>query len=246
MQRALSDEPSLDQSLVAQVMVAAPAPAPTPTPAQAVAGAAAAPAVAGAAAEASKAGQASKPGDAARSGEAARQAEASQHDDAEHDQAAHHDGAPTQTEVEYQMAMLPVLPIKPIFAPAWPTNGLITTYFGEVGEYSPRGHAGLDIAADTGTPILAADEGEVVEAYWNEVGYGGLIVVEHPSGYQTWYGHLSRIGVEAGEHVARGQQIGRMGSTGYSTGPHLHFEVRQDGQLRNPLSFLAESGLKSH
>jgi murein DD-endopeptidase MepM/ murein hydrolase activator NlpD len=154
--------------------------------------------------------------------------------------------APSETaEPEYEMASLgPALPIHPRFNPLWPTSGLITTYFGEVSPLSPRGHAGLDIANDNGTPILAADEGEVLKAYWDDSGYGGLIVIGHPSGYETWYGHLSRIGVEKGEHVDRGESIGRMGSTGMSTGPHLHFEVRQDGELRDPLNFLAESALK--
>jgi murein DD-endopeptidase MepM/ murein hydrolase activator NlpD len=68
-------------------------------------------------------------------------------------------------------------------------------------------------------------------------------VIAHPSGYETWYGHLSRIGVEKGDHVDRGEQIGRMGSTGMSTGLHLHFEVRQDGEPCDPLKFLAESTL---
>lgn len=135
-------------------------------------------------------------------------------------------------------------PLQAPFAPVWPTGGEITTYFGEVGPYSPRGHAGLDIAADSGTPILAADEGEVLKSFWNDEGYGGLIVIGHPSGYETWYGHLSRLGVEKGDHVARGELIGRMGSTGYSTGPHLHFEVRQDGELRDPLKFLSQGALQ--
>jgi murein DD-endopeptidase MepM/ murein hydrolase activator NlpD len=150
-----------------------------------------------------------------------------------------------QDEAEYQIASLgPAMRTLPLFSPRWPTRGLITTYYGELGPYSPRGHAGLDIANDTGTPILAADAGEVLKAYWNEDGYGGLIVIAHLSGYETWYGHLSRIGVEVGEHVDRGEQIGRMGSTGFSTGSHLHFEVRQEGELRDPLSFLAESALQ--
>jgi murein DD-endopeptidase MepM/ murein hydrolase activator NlpD len=135
-------------------------------------------------------------------------------------------------------------PLHPLFAPLWPSRGEITTYFGETGPFSPRGHSGLDIAADTGTAILAADDGEVLKAYWNDEGYGGLIVIAHPSGYETWYGHLSRLGVEVGERVRRGEQIGRMGSTGFSTGPHLHFEVRQDGELRDPLKFLSESALQ--
>lgn len=133
--------------------------------------------------------------------------------------------------------------LHPLFAPLWPSRGEITTYFGEVDRFSPRGHAGLDIAADWGTPILAADEGEVLKAYWNAEGYGGLVVLAHPSGYETWYGHLSNLGVEPGKHVTRGEPIGRMGSTGYSTGSHLHFEVRQNGELRDPLTFLTAAAL---
>jgi murein DD-endopeptidase MepM/ murein hydrolase activator NlpD len=132
----------------------------------------------------------------------------------------------------------------PGFNPVWPTYGEITTYFGEVGRYSPRGHAGLDVAAPQGTPILAADQGEVLKAYWNTDGYGGLVIIGHPSGYETWYGHLVRFDVEQGEQVKRGELIGLMGSTGLSTGPHVHFEVRQDGQLCDPLKFLNEANLK--
>jgi murein DD-endopeptidase MepM/ murein hydrolase activator NlpD len=131
------------------------------------------------------------------------------------------------------------------FTATWPTSGIITTYFGAVGGLSPRGHSGLDIAAPMDTPILAADEGEVLKAYWNEDGYGGLVVIGHPSGYETWYGHLDRFNVNTGDHVNRGQKIGLMGSTGLSTGSHLHFEVRQGGQLRDPLDFLSVSALKS-
>ena len=130
------------------------------------------------------------------------------------------------------------------FRPAWPTVGIITTYFGETGSLSPRGHTGVDIAAPEGTPIEAADDGEVLKAYWSDDGYGGLIIVGHPSGYETWYAHLDSFTVNKGDHVKKGQPIALMGSTGFSTGPHLHFEVRQDGQLRDPLSFLAESALK--
>jgi murein DD-endopeptidase MepM/ murein hydrolase activator NlpD len=126
----------------------------------------------------------------------------------------------------------------------WPTSGLITTYYGEVGRLSPRGHSGVDIAAPEGTPVLAADDGEVLKAYWNQDGYGGLVIVGHASGYETWYGHLDRFDVDKGERVKRGQQIALMGSTGFSTGPHLHFEVRQDGQVVDPLAFLKEANLK--
>lgn len=131
------------------------------------------------------------------------------------------------------------------FRPLWPTDGIITTYFGEVGPLSPRGHSGLDIAAHMGTPILAADDGEVLKAYWNDDGYGGLIIIGHPSGYETWYAHLSKFEVSKGDEVKRGEEIARMGSTGMSTGPHLHLEVRQDGQIVDPLEFLSEANLKN-
>jgi murein DD-endopeptidase MepM/ murein hydrolase activator NlpD len=120
----------------------------------------------------------------------------------------------------------------------WPTNGEITTHFGEVGPYSPRGHKGLDIAAASGTPIVAAEEGRVKLAAATSDGYGIQVLIEHPDGTETRYAHLSRLAVQSGERVDRGQLIGSMGSTGYSTGPHLHFEVIQDGALRDPMKFL--------
>jgi murein DD-endopeptidase MepM/ murein hydrolase activator NlpD len=135
--------------------------------------------------------------------------------------------------------------VVPRFHAQWPTVGIITTYFGEVGPLSPRGHSGLDIAAPEGTPITAADDGEVLKAYWNEDGYGGLIIIGHPSGYETWYAHLASFEVAKGDQVKRGQEIARMGSTGLSTGPHLHLEVREDGQIVDPLEFLSEGALKN-
>jgi murein DD-endopeptidase MepM/ murein hydrolase activator NlpD len=151
-----------------------------------------------------------------------------------------------QDDVELQIAAIgPAMrPLVAQFNAMWPTRGEITTYFGEVGRYSPRGHAGIDVAAPVGTPIVAIDAGEVLKAYWNQDGYGGLVVIAHVSGYETWYGHLDRLDVQTGERVRRGEQIGLMGSTGFSTGPHLHFEVRHDGELRDPLLFLQESKLK--
>jgi murein DD-endopeptidase MepM/ murein hydrolase activator NlpD len=152
-----------------------------------------------------------------------------------------------EEEPEMQIASLgPAMrPLVAQFNAIWPTRGEITTYFGEVGPYSPRGHAGIDVAAPQGTPVLAMDQGEVLKAYWNEDGYGGLVIIGHPSGYETWYGHLSRFSVEKGEIVKRGERIGSMGSTGYSTGSHLHFEVRQEGQLLDPLNFLREANLQN-
>jgi murein DD-endopeptidase MepM/ murein hydrolase activator NlpD len=134
--------------------------------------------------------------------------------------------------------------LRTTFEPVWPTIGIISTYFGETGPLSPRGHAGVDIAAKYGTPILATDDGEVVKADFDHPSYGGLVIVHHVSGYETWYGHLGRVGVEVGVRVKRGEDIGRMGSTGYSTGPHLHFEVRRDGEVVDPLQWLKESALQ--
>jgi murein DD-endopeptidase MepM/ murein hydrolase activator NlpD len=120
----------------------------------------------------------------------------------------------------------------------WPAHGVITTRFGEVGPYSPRGHAGLDIAAPSGTPIYAAAGERVVLAAMTGGGYGIQVLIEHPDGTETRYAHLSEARVGAGERVRGGELIGRMGSTGYSTGPHLHFEVIRDGAVRDPLRFL--------
>jgi murein DD-endopeptidase MepM/ murein hydrolase activator NlpD len=120
----------------------------------------------------------------------------------------------------------------------WPANGPITTYFGEIGWTSPRGHSGLDIAAPWGAPVAAAAEGRVLVATRAGGPYGIQVILDHGGGLRTVYGHLSQLNVLPGEEVARGELIGLVGSTGFSTGPHLHFEVRQSGEPRNPLSFL--------
>ncbi len=107
-------------------------------------------------------------------------------------------------------------------------------------DYSPEtNHYGIDIAGKLGNPIYAADHGVVVYAGWNDYGYGEMIVVDHGSGWQTLYGHLSQINVVCGQEVYQGDTIGLMGSTGMSTGPHLHFEMRSDEYGRvNPWDFL--------
>lgn len=113
----------------------------------------------------------------------------------------------------------------------WPVNGTITSGFGyrthPVLGYQ-RLHAGTDFGAATGTPIVAADGGVVVSAGWLG-GYGNAIVISHGGGIATLYAHQSRLAVSAGSSVSRGQVIGYVGSTGMSTGPHLHFEVRVNG-----------------
>ena len=99
-------------------------------------------------------------------------------------------------------------------------------------------HAGIDLSGPSGTPIYATADGIVSEAAWNSGGYGNLVKVDHGRGIETRYGHLSKMTVRAGERVTRGQLIGRMGSTGRSTGSHLHYEVRIDGRAVNPIPFM--------
>jgi len=99
-------------------------------------------------------------------------------------------------------------------------------------------HAGIDLAGPLGTPIYATADGAVVAAEYNNGGYGNLIKLDHGRGIETRYGHLSSIGVRPGQRVTRGQLIGRMGSTGRSTGSHLHYEVRLDGRAVNPIPFM--------
>ncbi|MEA2431464.1 MAG: hypothetical protein QOF65_1849 [Thermoleophilaceae bacterium] len=107
-----------------------------------------------------------------------------------------------------------------------------------------RRHDGIDFPAPTGTPVGAAGVGTVVSAGWNSGGYGNLVIVQHRLGYQTYYAHLSRFAVSSGSRVAGGVRIGYVGSTGHSTGPHLHFEVRLNGVPINPAPlFLVGSSL---
>ncbi|GLV46834.1 peptidase M23 [Thermus sp. LT1-2-5] len=121
----------------------------------------------------------------------------------------------------------------------WPLAGgfRITTYFGQRGVFQ-RYHTGIDLAAPYGTPILAAKSGQVEVAGWSSVGYGFHVVLDHGGGVETLYAHMSRIAVRPGAWVEAGEVIGYVGSTGWSTGPHLHFEVRVGGVARNPLSYL--------
>ena len=113
----------------------------------------------------------------------------------------------------------------------WPASGMLTQAFKPL-------HRALDLARAIGTPIKAADNGYVVVAGWSNAGYGNYIVIDHGNGLQTLYGHLSRIFVKPGNVVTRGAVIGNMGSTGNSTGPHLHFEVIKRGVRVNPRSYL--------
>ncbi len=103
-------------------------------------------------------------------------------------------------------------------------------------------HAGIDLAGPVGTPIYATADAVVGRSEWNSGGYGNLVELEHGHGIQTRYGHLSKSLVVAGQKVKRGDMIGMMGSTGRSTGSHLHYEVRIDGKAVNPVPFLQSTG----
>lgn len=116
----------------------------------------------------------------------------------------------------------------------WPVDGgYISDPF-----LSDRNHKGMDIAASTGTEIYAAADGVVVSAGWNSGGYGYFVQLGHVDGYQTVYGHMSAVLVTEGQEVSRGQLIGEIGSTGNSTGPHCHFEVRHEGICLDPALFV--------
>jgi murein DD-endopeptidase MepM/ murein hydrolase activator NlpD len=122
---------------------------------------------------------------------------------------------------------------------AWPVYGPISEYYG-----APRGagtyHAGLDIdqTYNYGGPVAAAAAGQVVLATSDGYGYGTYVVIRHDNGYETLYGHLSATYVSQGQYVSQGEAIGAVGSTGYSTGPHLHFEVLVGGATVDPLAYL--------
>jgi murein DD-endopeptidase MepM/ murein hydrolase activator NlpD len=119
-----------------------------------------------------------------------------------------------------------------------PVHGRLTSGFGE--RFHPilgymRFHKGADLAAPAGTPIVAAADGKVVGAGWHG-GYGEQVQIAHAGGLETTYGHMSRIAARVGEIVRKGEVIGYVGSTGLSTGPHVHFEVTRNGRPINPMS----------
>lgn len=124
----------------------------------------------------------------------------------------------------------------------WPASGDVTSRFGwrssPWGGWGSDYHPGIDIANDIGTPIVAAADGDVVFAGWNSGGYGNLVQVDHGNGTVTLYGHNSANSVSVGQKVHKGDIVAYMGSTGNSTGPHVHYEVRVNGTAVNPASFL--------
>ncbi len=118
---------------------------------------------------------------------------------------------------------------------AKPINGIITSGYGT---RWGRPHEGIDFGVPVGTPVYAAASGTVQARPGYNGGYGNLIVLKHSAGVETRYAHLSRISVSTGEHVNQGDLIGYSGNTGHSTGPHLHFEIRQNGKSTNPAAYL--------
>jgi murein DD-endopeptidase MepM/ murein hydrolase activator NlpD len=116
----------------------------------------------------------------------------------------------------------------------WPADGPITSGFGM--RWGAM-HSGIDIGAGYGADIRAAEAGTVIMADYNG-GYGNCVVVDHGGGFSTLYGHMSNIEVSYGETVKQGELLGEVGSTGNSTGPHLHFETRVDGEAQNPMRYL--------
>jgi murein DD-endopeptidase MepM/ murein hydrolase activator NlpD len=131
------------------------------------------------------------------------------------------------------------------YTPAiWPVVGKLESGFG--GRRNPFGgggyefHSGQDIEAEPGAPVVAGARGKVIFVGWQN-GYGQLVVIDHGDGLTTRYGHLSHIDTELGRTISRGEFIGRVGSTGRSTGPHLHYEVRINDQPVNPLRYLLMS-----
>jgi murein DD-endopeptidase MepM/ murein hydrolase activator NlpD len=147
------------------------------------------------------------------------------------------DGVMPQPEVAPASTIAKVLTpdagaVSALGAFVWPASGGISQ------EYRFY-HKAIDIANRSGGPVLAADSGRVTVAGWpDNSGYGNRVMIDHGNGYVTLYAHMSKVSVSPGQSVNRGDVIGYMGSTGRSTGVHLHFEIRAGGSLQNPLNFL--------
>ena len=120
---------------------------------------------------------------------------------------------------------------------AQPVSGKLTSRYGEKSSIRSSAHTGLDIANSTGTPIKAAASGTVVFA-GTKGSYGRMVIISHGNGVQTYYGHCSSLDVSVGQTVSQGQVIAKMGSTGNSTGSHLHLEIRVNGSSVNPQKYL--------
>src|SRR5215471_8104449 len=129
----------------------------------------------------------------------------------------------------------------------WPVEGrlILSSYGQRLDPFSGEGasHKGVDISAPSGQNVRAAADGIVVHAEWNSGGYGRLVVIDHGGGVQTYYAHLSKFYVKAGQEVRSGEYVGAVGSSGHVTAPHLHYEVRMGGAPVNPYMYLAKAGV---
>lgn len=122
----------------------------------------------------------------------------------------------------------------------WPAEGVITSNFGFRNHpyyINKNFHNGIDIANSLNTPVTATANGTVIHASWQS-GYGNIVVVEHGYGFRTYYAHLNKITVKLGQHVTRGQEVGKMGATGIVTGCHVHYEVLYKGRPQNPFKYM--------
>jgi murein DD-endopeptidase MepM/ murein hydrolase activator NlpD len=149
-----------------------------------------------------------------------------------------------QTYIQYADYLTEVLRKAQSTPMGYPLNKRISSKFGYRGDpFHSRGsvyHHGIDIDGDLGDRVNTTANGTVVSAGWNS-GYGNCVVIKHVSGYETLYGHLSKINVKQGQRVRSGQSIGLVGSTGHSTGDHLHYEIHREGKEFDPVQFLAYS-----
>ena len=130
-----------------------------------------------------------------------------------------------------------------ILPSGWPVDGRLMGGYGvRMDPFSGEGamHTGIDISATIGTPVHASGDGIVLHAGWNG-GYGRCVIIDHGNNYQTWYAHLSRMDVIEGEEIRQGEVLGAVGTTGRSTGAHLHYEVRIGNTPVNPYRFLARA-----
>ena len=142
-----------------------------------------------------------------------------------------------QTKLEEEYEKIESSTFNGIYFSVKPVTGNITSRFGAVESIRDHAHMGMDIAAPNGTPIKAAADGTVKFA-GTMGGYGNLVIISHGNGVETYYGHCSKIYVTKGQEVTAGDEIAAVGSTGYSTGNHLHFEIRKDGAQVNPQKYL--------
>jgi murein DD-endopeptidase MepM/ murein hydrolase activator NlpD len=136
------------------------------------------------------------------------------------------------------VSIIPSLPLPAAALASIDTGQWVWPVQGEISQGYTSTHRAVDISTEHGAVVVAANAGKVVYAKWESSGYGYLVIIDHGNGFVSYYAHLYGFYIDAGQMVARGEQIGELGTTGHSTGPHLHFEIRRDGVQRDPLDLL--------